>query len=119
MCSGIDKDLLIVHICRWDEWVVAKGVGLYSVESLEREGFIHCSRPEQVLKVATLFYHKMEDLVLLWIDPVLLNAELRWELSDGEMFPHLYGPLNLEAVISAIDFPPDQDGVFRYLPYPE
>jgi uncharacterized protein (DUF952 family) len=112
-------ELLIVHLCKRGEWVSAKGEGLYAAESLEREGFIHCSRPEQVLKVANHFYPKRKDLVLLWIDLHLLSAELCWETSDGEVFPHLYGPLNLDAVIGVEKISPDQDGVFRQLPFPD
>jgi len=91
----------------------------------ERKGFIHCSRPEQVVSVANEFYSKQSGLVLLWIDPGKVNAEIRWEAAVGlplaenqppaDVFPHIYGALNPDAVISVSGFSPDDDGVFRSL----
>jgi uncharacterized protein (DUF952 family) len=110
----------IVHILIREEWVEAqKKLGEYSPESLLEEGFIHCSRPQQVLKVANRYFTGTSDLALLWIDVHKLRAVLLWELSDGDVFPHLYGPLNLEAIIAVVDFTPDLDGVFRNVPEPE
>jgi len=107
---------MIVHICRKEEWKSAQQVGVYEAESLHLEGFIHCSRHEQVLKVANAYFQGNDDLVLLCIDQVKLTGELLWEDSDGDVFPHLYGSLNLDAVIAVVDFPPESDGVFRTLP---
>jgi uncharacterized protein (DUF952 family) len=112
----MDESCFIVHICSEAAWANAESEGQYVADSLEVERFIHCSRPEQVLKVANHFYPKMSNLVLLWIDTRLLSAELRWELSDGEVYPHLYGPLNIVAVVGVFEFAPDRDGVFRNLP---
>ena len=103
----------IVHLCTQDEWTAAQSAGKYRAPSLKNEGFIHCSRPGQILWVANQFYPGATDLVLLWIDPQQLTAKLRWEDSDGGVFPHLYGPLNLDAVTSVTDFVSDSDGVFR------
>ena len=91
----------------------ASQIGEYRAASLELEGFIHFSRPEQVLRVANAYYPGQLDLVLLWIDPQKLAAELRWESSDWDIFPHLYGALNLDAVVKVVDFAPDNDGIFR------
>jgi uncharacterized protein (DUF952 family) len=109
----------IVHICERNEWVESLKLGEYSAGSLAVEGFIHCSQPEQVLKVANHYFPGRVDLVLLWIEVHKLKAEVRWEQSDGEVFPHLYGPVNLGAVVSVVDFPPGPDGIFRILPEPE
>jgi len=105
----------IVHICEKSFWAAAQEMGEYRTASMDQEGFIHCSRPEQVLRVANTFYPGLPDLVLLWIEPQKLVAELHWEPSDGDIFPHLYGPLNLDAVIKVVDFPPGNDGIFRQL----
>jgi len=107
---------MIVHICKRGEWESARNLGEYRTDSLVDEGFIHCSRPEQVLKVANAYYPGVDELVTLWIDPQKLTAELRWEDSDGDVFPHLYGPLTLDAVVAILDFPHDSDGVFRTVP---
>ncbi len=109
-------DNFLVHICPRDDWQAAQAAGEYRAASLETVGFIHCSRPEQVLGVANSFYTGVPDLVLLWIDPARLSAKVRWELADGQLFPHLYGPLNLEAVVAVTGLFPDDDGIFRKTP---
>jgi uncharacterized protein (DUF952 family) len=106
----------IVHICSQEDRQTAQVGGEYRADSLEAEGFIHCSHPEQVIGVANRYYSGRSDLLLLWIDPAKLAAELRWEPSEGEIYPHLYGPLNLEAIIQVSAFPPDGDGIFRSIP---
>jgi uncharacterized protein (DUF952 family) len=115
--SGLDNK--IVHICRTEDWEITKAKGYYESDSLTVEGFIHCSRPDQVLKVANSYYPGAPDLVLFWIEPQRLTSEIRWETSGEEVFPHLYGPLNLEAIISVVKFHPNKDGVFRRTPDPE
>ena len=86
------------------------------------QGFIHCSTISQVLPVAENFYKGQKGLVLLVIDPALLSSTLRWELpferilppgiAEGETFPHIYGPLNLDAVVKVADFEPNESGIF-------
>ena len=105
----------IVHICSQQDWQTAQETGEYRAASLEAEGFIHFSRPEQAVNTANSYYQGQTDLVLLWIASQALTAELRWEQSHGETYPHLYGPLNLEAVQGVTDFHPDADGIFRAL----
>jgi uncharacterized protein (DUF952 family) len=119
MVGNFDLESVICHICQIQTWEEARRYGLYKAESLEYEGFIHCSSPEQILQVANTYYSGVNDLVILWIDPLALTAELRWELSEGSVFPHIYGPLNLSAVIGVIDFTPDDDGVFRNMAFPD
>lgn len=106
----------IVHICSKNEWRAAEQDGEYRAASLEDEGFIHCSRPEQILDVANQFYAGVPDLVLLCIDTQQMDAELLWEIIDEEVFPHIYGPINLSAVKSVQPFTPDVDGTFQQLP---
>lgn len=104
---------LIVHICPREAWQAAQASGEYRAVSLETEGFIHCSRPEQVLAVANRFYREVPDLVLLWIDPRKLRTEIRWEPVDGgELFPHVYGPINTHAVSSVTSLIADKSGFF-------
>lgn len=95
----------IVHICPRRDWLAAQAAGIYRAASLENVGFIHCSRPEQVPGVLQRFFAGAGDLLLLWIDPRRLQAELRWESADGEQFPHLYGALNLDAVVGVEALP--------------
>ena len=106
------KQNWIVHLCQSADWQTALEQGYYQADSLTDVGFIHCSRPEQVVAVANRFYLGRRDLLLLWINPDLLRAELRWEASDGDLFPHIYGPLDLDAVQAVVPFPAESDGHF-------
>ena len=110
------QNSLILHLCNRTAWQAAQQQGEYRAASLDSEGFIHCSRPEQILKVANAYYPGAQNMVLLWIVPERLQPQLRWETSDQDTFPHLYGPLNLDAVTAVTDYPPDPDGTFRTPP---
>ena len=89
----------ILHITKLELWHRAKQEGTYHAGTLASHGFIHCSTPDQVL---------------LCIDPERVQAEVRYENLDGgqDLFPHIYGPLNVDAVVSALDFSPQEDGTF-------
>jgi glutathione S-transferase len=108
----------IFHISTIEDWQAAQRAGDYRVSTLGRsladEGYIHASRSHQVDGVRAAFY---EDpglrLVLLEIDPARLDVDLRLEVPPGgdEAFPHIYGPLVTDAVISVTDLPePSQTG---------
>lgn len=104
---------LILHITPRSQWRDAQKAGIYQATSLDSEGFIHCSDPAQVIWVANTFYKGQSDLVLLCIAPEKLVAELRYEeVEGGKQFPHLYGALNLDAVVQVVDFEPKPDGYF-------
>ncbi|MCA9866938.1 MAG: DUF952 domain-containing protein [Anaerolineae bacterium] len=109
---------MILHIAAVSDWEEAQVVGEYRLDTLETEGFIHCSTPQQVLGPANEFYRGRSDLVLLVIDPAQLEARLIYEDSynSGSVFPHIYGPLNLDAVINVLPFPPTADGTFELPP---
>lgn len=107
---------VILHLCPRTVWEKAKKEGVYQPESLELEGFIHCSRLVQILDVANRFYFREKDMLLLWVELKLLQPEVRWEPADGDDFPHVYGPINLDAVIAVTPFAPDDDGRFRQFP---
>jgi len=113
-----NKDF-IVHICTRYSWEEAHPRGDYRAPSLETEGFIHCSQPDQVLTVANHLYQDTPDLVILWINPQKVENEIRYEPgrdSPLETFPHIFGPLNLDSVIAVYDFKPASDGVYRDVP---
>jgi uncharacterized protein (DUF952 family) len=92
---------LVFHILPGDEWSSIKDRTTYSPHSLHLEGFIHCSTLKQVIRTANRFYLGSSDLALLWIAINLVNPEIRFEdkLGEGIEFPHIYGPLNLDAVV--------------------
>ena len=102
----------IFHIARAADWAAAQIEGSYRGStrgaSLDEVGFIHCSLDHQVDGVADAHYRDMDDLVLLAIDPALVDAEIRYECPDGEAerFPHIYGPLRVDAVVAVVPFAP-------------
>lgn len=106
----------ILHLAEDAAWAKAVRDRYYSAASLAAEGFIHCSDPQQVIGVANTRFHGREDLILLHIDATRLSAEGRYENLEGgsELFPHIYGPINLDAVIRATPFPPRPDGSFDH-----
>ena len=76
--------------------------GFYAADSLDLEGFIHCSKKDQIKGVLERYYRDAGELLLLTIEPTKLISPLKYELapSINEEFPHIYGPLNLDAVIN-------------------
>lgn len=104
----------ILHITKRQQWEQAKNLGKYRADSLESEGFIHCSKSTQILKVAKRFFDNQKELVLLFIDSEKVQAEIRYEPAEiGELFPHIFGELNIDAVYQVIDFEAGEDGLFE------
>lgn len=105
---------IIFHITKHQQWEQAKNLGSYRVDSLDSEGFIHCSRSTQIAKVANRFFNNQKELVLLFIDSDKVQAEIRYEEAEiGELFPHIYGELNIDAVYKVIDFEAGENGLFQ------
>ncbi|NPV56617.1 MAG: DUF952 domain-containing protein [Anaerolineae bacterium] len=106
---------MIYHIAREDDWQSGLMAEQYLPAEFAADGFIHCSTHEQVLRVANRFYRGQSDLVLLEIDPERVEAEVIYENLEGgeERFPHLYGPLNLDAVAAVHVFTPGGNGSFQ------
>ncbi|MFQ6101804.1 MAG: DUF952 domain-containing protein [Anaerolineae bacterium] len=105
---------LILHITKREQWERAESAGVYRGDTLDSEGFIHCSTPQQVIILANALFHAQKGLVLLCIASERVKAEIRYEgLEEGERFPHIYGPLNTDAVIEILEFEPGEDGKFE------
>ena len=108
---------LIYHCAGVTDWVAAQAVGEYSISSrgrtLAQEGFVHASFASQVPGVLQRYYADVtEPLCLLVIDPSKLRVPVVAENLEGgdEHFPHIYGPILLDAVTSVIDLERDADG---------
>jgi uncharacterized protein (DUF952 family) len=100
-----DDDVL--HITTPAEWEAARATGQVSPPSLEAEGFVHCSTRAQLAGTLARHFRGAGSLRVLVLDPDRLGAELRWEESrPGEVFPHLYGPLPVDAVVAVEDVTP-------------
>ncbi len=105
---------IILHITTRESWQTAVSANTYRADSFDSDGFIHCSTPEQVLMPANAMFQGRQGLVLLCIDPNKLTHRLVYEdcYESGIAFPHVYGPINMDAVFDVIDFPPNEDGTF-------
>jgi uncharacterized protein (DUF952 family) len=91
---------LIYHVTTEADWLRQADSPVYEADSLATEGFIHCSTADQVAGVLERYYQNVPNLRLLHIDPARLTVPLRYDLAtNGEEFPHLYGPLNKNAVV--------------------
>lgn len=104
----------IYHIAKRDEWERATREGSYRTQTLASEGFIHCSRSDQVIRIANTLFRGQTGLVLLKIDTAQVGAEIRNENCEGgqELFPHIYGALDLGSVVRVSAFEPGEDGSF-------
>ncbi len=108
---------IILRITQKQQWEEAEKIGIYRGDTLETEGFIHCSTPRQVIPVANRFFLHQQGLVILFIDSDRVEAEIRYELAEKqEKFPHIYGALNTNAVLKVLDFPVGANGSFQLSP---
>lgn len=113
---------MILHLLSCDSWVAAQAHGQLIAPSVATEGIAHCSTEHQIVDVANKYYSGANNMVLLNIDPKKLTSKLKFEppahldgspaLPHEPMFPHIYGPINLDAVIEVIDFPCRLNGEF-------
>lgn len=112
---------MILHITTHREWEKAQMEGEYTAPSLNSEGFIHCSTLKQTADTANIFFKGQNGLVLLCIDENKLESVCKYEdptgggqhdPSVGSLFPHIYGPINISAVIRVVDFPTSENGFF-------
>jgi uncharacterized protein (DUF952 family) len=96
---------LIYHVTTKQEWNEALQKGYYEAASLQLEGFIHCSKPEQVNGVLERYFKNKTRLIKLVIDTAKLQHELKYELapSINEEFPHVFGVINVDAVIDVVE----------------
>lgn len=92
----------IYHITTLEQWQKAMELGSYEADSLATEGFIHCSTEDQVAGVLDRYYKGQTGLVKLTIERSKVERPLIFELagSINEVFPHIHGPLNLDAVVA-------------------
>jgi len=113
---------IIYHLAVGAEWEAGAasseyGAGEYRAGSLPEEGFIHCSEDEaQMLRVANRLFNGRTDLIVLDLNVDTLTSPLKREPSrSGEIYPHIYGPINTDAVVRVRRLVPDADGIFGEL----
>ena len=118
---------MICHITTRAAWEAAQASGQFLSPEFDQHGFIHCSTGDQVVLVANALFRGRLDLLLLVIDPARLASPVRWEPADSKdrmpgftentVFPHVYGPINLDAVVRTVGLDPTATGSF-VLPRP-
>jgi uncharacterized protein (DUF952 family) len=95
--------MLIYHIVLPDEWA-AFDSDLYWAASLATEGFIHCSFADQLDAVLQRYYSGAEWVVVLEIESERLMSRMIKEPStNNEIYPHIYGPINRDAIVSVVE----------------
>jgi uncharacterized protein (DUF952 family) len=110
--APVDQERYL-HLTPAEVWERQRSGGEYRPEAFERDGFIHCTiGHERLVWVGNQFYGgDSRDHVVLVIDPARLMAPVRFEDPEN-VFPHLYGPLNVEAVDTVLRIGRREDGTF-------
>ena len=104
--------MIVYKIVATVEWAEAEAAGAFTGASVDRaDGFIHFSTAEQAPETAAKWFAGRSDLTLAAIDAEALGGDLRWEPSrGGALFPHLYAPLPMSAVVWSRPLPLGPDG---------
>jgi uncharacterized protein (DUF952 family) len=104
--------MVVYKIVATEEWAKAQAAGVFTGVAIDRaDGFIHFSTAEQAPETASKWFAGRGDLTLAAIDAEALGKDLRWEPSrGGALFPHLYAPLPMSAVLWARLLPLGSDG---------
>jgi uncharacterized protein (DUF952 family) len=104
----------IYHLVSREDWDRAPP-GPFRPASLAHEGFIHCSQAGQVAWAANRFCRDVPALLVLTIEPDRLTSEVREEPADsGELFPHIYGPIDREAIVGCAPLMRNSQGQWEF-----
>jgi len=107
---------IIYHLTFKKNRNLFKNTQPYRTSSLDTEGFIHCSPKDKVRSSAVKFFNKEKEILLIYIDQSKVSSEIIWEDSNNDnfLFPHIYGELNLEAVVEIFEVVKDEHGIFIF-----
>lgn len=96
---------MIYKLLTTDEWTAARAAGVFHGSAVDlADGYVHFSTAEQVVETAARYFAGRRGLTMLGVDESTLGADLRWEPSrGGALFPHLYAPLPVSAVVSEVE----------------
>ena len=108
---------MIYHLAPVSDWEAAGGLEEYAAESLESEGFIHCSKDHsQAIEVANRLFKGRDDMLVLELDVDRLVSPIKHEAARlGTVYPHIYGPINTDAVVGVLGLITGEDGQFTGL----
>jgi uncharacterized protein (DUF952 family) len=93
-------------------WAEATEAGVFCGAKIDvKDGFIHFSAANQVVETVAKHFSGQDDLLLIEVDAGRFGEALRWEASrGGDLFPHLYGDMPLDSVLSVVELPLGADG---------
>ena len=105
---------MIYHLAPVSDWEAAGGLEEYAAESLKSEGFIHCSKDHsQAVEVANRLFKGRDDMLVLELDVDRLVSPIKHEAArSGTVYPHIYGPINNDAVVGVLGLITGEDGQF-------
>lgn len=104
---------IIFHIAQDENWQQTQLTKTYQTDNLGSAGFIHCSTKQQLVQVTNRFFAGQTELILLCIDTDLVQSPIKYEESEpNQLFPHIYGALNLDAVVKVLTWNVGQNGQF-------
>lgn len=114
-----DPPATIYHVVSYDVWMSsARTNDEYLPPTFQQDGFIHCSTLDQIVSTTNAFHKGEKNLLLLEINSQTLRSPLKYDDSPSwnQLFPHIYGPLNTNAITAIRNFPPKSDGTFSLNP---
>lgn len=105
---------MIYHLIEKEQWELCCKNSSYKPNSVDREGYIHCSFEEQIMKVANTFYKNQKNLLILCINEKKLTSSLKVEdlFNLNEAYPHIYGELPIKSIVKVISIEVDSNGEF-------
>lgn len=103
---------MLYHITSRENWAEAEIKRSYRATSLTTDGYIHLSTDKQLLATANRFFPGKSDLLVLAVNEKNLECEVKYEEADGDSYPHLYGELNVDAVVEVVALPVTTSGEF-------
>ena len=96
------------------EYQQALSIGSLTRESLQSEGFIHATPRSQLSRLANKYHKETVQPLILVVDKKLVSSDIKWEPATGGLYPHIYGELNINAVIKIEEISPNENGVFQF-----
>lgn len=95
------------------DFVRARDAGTLYEPTLQTVGFIHASPLDQLSRVANKYYATVVDVQVVVVALDRIDAPVKWEPATGGLYPHIYGPMNMDAVVKVVPVKPGADGSFQ------
>jgi uncharacterized protein (DUF952 family) len=112
MYAGLNDDNIYL-LSSQAEYQQALNEGVLTRDSLISEGFIHATPRSQLTRLANKYYKNKVHPLILVVDKTLILPEVKWEPATGGLYPHIYGPLNMNAVTAIEEISLNEEGIFQ------